>query len=346
MNPPAVELQQLTVRHPGATAPALDGVSLVLAPGELVALLGPSGCGKSTLLRVVAGLEPRAGGCVRVGGQDMAGRNAAERPVCLVFQQYALFPHLTVLDNVAFGLRAAGVGEASALQRATAALELVGLPGLGARSPATLSGGQQQRVALARALVVEPAVLLLDEPLANLDHALRRQLREDIRALQQRLRLAALYVTHDHAEALAVADRVAVLQQGRIEQLGTPRALYEQPASAFVAGFLGEAMLADVRVDADGRAWLGPLALPQRPPAGGAWCVAVRPHAWRIERAGTAGLPARVRRSAYLGSTVEYRLDSELGEILAVSPRTGRRHDDGAPVSLQLPGPGVALLRA
>ncbi len=341
----ALALYDLRVLHPGAAQPALDGVSLRAAAGELLALLGPSGCGKSTLLRVVAGLEPPAAGRVEVAGQDMAGRAPAERPVCLVFQQYALFPHLGVRDNVAFGLRAAGVGEASALARADAALALVGLPDLGGRAPATLSGGQQQRVALARALVLEPALLLLDEPLSNLDHALRRQLREDIRALQQRLRLCALYVTHDHAEALAVADRVVVMRAGRIEQDGTPRDLYERPANAFVAAFMGETRLYDLRVEADGSGWLGPLRVTLSAPAAGCR-VAVRPHAWRIERASTAGLAARVLRSRYQGATIEYTLASELGELLAVSPHTRHRHADGAPVSLQLAPAGVALLAA
>jgi iron(III) transport system ATP-binding protein len=342
-------LQDLHVQHPGSAAPALCGVTVHAARAELVALLGPSGCGKSTLLRVAAGLQPLQAGQVWLNGACITHTPAAQRPVSLVFQQYALFPHLSVLANVAYGLQAAGVGDTSAHTRALAALALVGLgdqAALHQRSPVALSGGQQQRVALARALALEPAVLLLDEPLSNLDDSLRRQVRDDIRALQQRLALTVLYVTHDQAEAMAVADRITLLQAGRVVQSGSPREVYETPANAWVAGFMGDALLLPLRVGADGRAWLGPLQvlLPAPSQPATCWQALVRPHAWLLGPAHTPGLPARVLRSADLGRLHEYTLASSLGELRAVCPRTPRRHENGAPLSLKLNPSGVVVM--
>lgn len=339
-----LELQRLIRHHLGAPRAAVNGVDLALVPGELVTLLGPSGCGKTTVLRMVAGLEPPDGGRVLIDGVDVTATAPSERPVSLVFQNYALFPHLSVIDNVAFGLRAQGKGG----DAAHAALALVGLSALARRAPNELSGGQQQRVALARALALEPSVLLFDEPLSNLDEALRRQVREQIRALQQRLQLTVLYVTHDQAEAMAVSDRVVVMNQGRIEQADKPRVLYEQPASAFVAGFMGEGRMFEAVVGADGVARIAPsLAAPaEHALAPGRVQVMVRPQAWRIGPADTRGLPARVLRSAYLGRVIEYTLlASEIGEIFATSPLARRPHEVGAPVSLTLAAQGTLVLR-
>jgi iron(III) transport system ATP-binding protein len=247
-----IHIDQLQVRHAGAPQPAVRGVSLKVRRGELLALLGPSGCGKSTLLRAVAGLQAVQAGHVWVAGQDLTHTPAHLRPVSLVFQSYALFPHLGVLDNVAYGLRAQGVSVPAAVQRARATLALVGLEDLAARNVAEISGGQQQRVALARALVLEPQVLLLDEPLSNLHEALRRQVRSDIHQLQQRLRLTVLYVTHDQSEAMAVADRLVLMHAGVVVQQGTARQLYESPNNAFVAGFMGDARVFDLRRDTTG----------------------------------------------------------------------------------------------
>jgi putative spermidine/putrescine transport system ATP-binding protein len=218
---------------------ALDDVSLEVGPGELVALLGPSGCGKTTLLRSVAGLETPDSGRVLIGGEDVTARPARQRPIGMVFQGYVLFPNMTLRDNVGFPLKVRGAPAARVRARAAELLELVGLRDQADRYPHQVSGGQQQRAALARALAPEPAVLLLDEPLSALDALVRHRLRDEIRRIQQLVRITALYVTHDQAEALAIADRVAVMNAGRIEQLAAPPALYDDPATAFAAGFVG-----------------------------------------------------------------------------------------------------------
>ena len=218
---------------------ALDGISLSLKPGEFVALLGPSGCGKTTALRALAGLESIDGGAIRIDGDDVSGLPTNKRDIGMVFQAYSLFPHMTVLENVEFGLRMRKVAATERRERAQEALELVGLGDRGERFAHQLSGGQQQRVALARALVTRPRVLLLDEPLSALDAKVRVQLREQIRRIQTELGITTLFVTHDQEEALAVADRVAVMQEGRIQQIGTPEELYVTPATPFVADFVG-----------------------------------------------------------------------------------------------------------
>ena len=218
---------------------ALDGLTLDIAPGELVALLGPSGCGKTTALRIVAGFEFADTGTVTVDGKDVAAVPAAKRDMGMVFQSYSLFPNMTALDNVGFGLRMRKMSGAERAKRAGALLDMVGLATQAKQYPHQLSGGQQQRVALARALAVEPRVLLLDEPLSALDAKVRLQLREQIRTLQQRLGTTTLFVTHDQEEALSMADRVGVMKEGKLEQIATPSKLYSTPATAFVAEFVG-----------------------------------------------------------------------------------------------------------
>ena len=218
---------------------AVRGASLALRAGELLAVLGPSGCGKSTLLRIAGGYERADSGSVRINGRDVTSVGPEGRNVGMVFQNYALFPHMSALDNVEFGLRMRGLARHERRPRALSMLALVGLDGIERRKPSELSGGQQQRVALARALVIEPAVLLLDEPLANLDRNVRLRMRDELRALQQRLRITTVLVTHDQEEALTIADRIAVMEAGRIEQTGQAIDLCLRPASPFVAGFLG-----------------------------------------------------------------------------------------------------------
>ncbi|MEU9132984.1 ABC transporter ATP-binding protein [Kitasatospora sp. NPDC048540] len=232
-----VEFRSLR-RSFGATT-ALDGLNLTVHPGELLALLGPSGCGKTTALRILAGFEQHDSGQVLVDGEDITRIPAHRRDAGMVFQSYSLFPHLTAADNVAFGLRMRGAGKAERRKRAKELLELVGLPQHADRYPHQMSGGQQQRIALARALALQPRVLLLDEPLSALDAKVRLNLREEIRRLQQELAITTLFVTHDQEEALSMADRVAVLRAGRLEQCATPSELYARPATAFVAEFVG-----------------------------------------------------------------------------------------------------------
>ena len=334
----------------------VQDLDLHLNAGDIGCLLGPSGCGKTTLLRLIAGFEQPSSGTIRLYGEAMQDLPPFRRPVNTVFQSYALFPHMNVVENVMYGLRMSGQPKEQARTKAVEALRGVGLVGYDDRLPSELSGGQQQRVALARALALEPAVLLFDEPLSNLDARLRRAMREEIRALQQRLRLTVVYVTHDQSEALAVSDQIVVMDKGTIAQCGAPSTLYEQPASEFVAGFMGEAMLFEGHIHAlnpaDGEspaagshARLGPLRVPSPASlAPGPVKIAVRPEAWVIGPATSSGLAARLTKRTYLGSVMEYTFASALGEIFVVSPQVELPLDVGAPVSLTLADHGVSVV--
>ncbi len=298
----------------GTTA-ALHGVDLKAAEGEFLALLGPSGSGKTTLLRMIAGLETAESGRVLIGGADMAGVPARARGVGFVFQHYALFRHMTVADNIAFGLRvrprAQRPGRAAIRARVADLLGLEQMPELGARYPDKLSGGQRQRVALARALAIEPRMLLLDEPFGALDAAVRRDLRRWLRDLHNRTGLTTVMVTHDQAEALEVADRVAILRAGRVEQVDTPAGLWASPATAFVHRFIGESVELPCTV-ADGLARFAVAGLPDLPcdlPAGPALAM-LRPHEIGL----SAGGPARVRGVAVAGPAV--RVEVQAGETM------------------------------
>ncbi len=356
-----IEFKQISKRYGGKQSPlVVQGIDLVVPQGTLTTLLGPSGCGKTTTLRLIAGLESPSSGRVLIDGTDVTALGAAERNVSMVFQSYALFPHLTVLGNVAYGLEVQGIGKDETRQRARATMDLVGLAGFDERLPSELSGGQQQRVALARALVLQPSVMLFDEPLSNLDARLRRSMREEIRTLQQRLKLTVAYVTHDQAEALAVSDQIVVMDGGRIAQAGTPQQLYEQPASAFVAGFMGEAMLFEAVVDGAGWVQLGPLrfAAGRDLPAGRVQ-VAVRPEAWLISQTGPANLPnaanpaeggaslpGTLAKSAYLGNLQELSFDTALGLVFVVTPDVTTRWQPGQVVGLSLAARGVSVVAA
>jgi iron(III) transport system ATP-binding protein len=350
MNAPAagIEFRNVTKRYGGASSPlVVKGIDLVVPKGTLTTILGPSGCGKTTTLRMIAGLDAPTGGRILIDGQDVTTLGPAERNVSMVFQSYALFPHMNVLGNVSYGLVVSGVSKDEAARRARAAMESVGLTGYDERSPSELSGGQQQRVAVARSLVLEPSVLLFDEPLSNLDARLRRSMREEIRALQQRLALTVAYVTHDQSEALAVSDQIVVMDAGLIAQAGTPAELYEQPASEFVAGFMGEAMLFAGQAAADGSVRVGPLAVrSRRPVAAGAVKVAVRPEAWQLVAPGPGTLAARLVKRAYLGSFVELTFATELGEIFVVSPEVERHFAADEPLALALSGRSVSVVAA
>jgi iron(III) transport system ATP-binding protein len=315
-----VEFEGVSKRYGEVTA--VDDVSFDIAPAELVTLLGPSGCGKTTTLRMVAGLEPVSSGRILIGGADVTRRAANERNVSMVFQSYALFPHMTVLENVCYGPLSMRADKARARELAHAKLEMLGLAGLEQRLPSELSGGQQQRVAVARSLVLEPAVLLFDEPLSNLDAKLRRRVRQEIRELQQSLALTVLYVTHDQEEALAVSDRIIVMDGGRIAQQGSPHELYEAPASRFLADFIGDANLVDgeLAVGAGGATTFsaGGVSVTVRVDGlrPGPATLAVRPHRLRIVDAGQGKVPGVCRRAAYLGSRIEYMVDTAWGELL------------------------------
>ena len=336
-----IEFDGVTKRYGDVVA--VRNLSISLAAGTLTTLLGPSGCGKTTTLRLIAGLELPTSGQIRIGGRDVSNIPASERDVSMVFQSYALFPHMTVMENVRYGLDVAGVARQDAVARAQDSLASVGLRGLDARLPAELSGGQQQRVALARALVLEPSVLLFDEPLSNLDARLRREMREEIRAIQLRLSLTVAYVTHDQSEALAVSDQIIVMDHGIIAQHGAPQELYGRPQSEFVAAFMGEAMVFPAVAQPGGRVSMGPLTLrPRYDVAPGVVKVAVRPEAWEIGAA--IGLSAVLRKAAYLGSFYEYDFETPLGPVFVVSADLSRPLAVGAQTTLSLRDQGVSVV--
>jgi iron(III) transport system ATP-binding protein len=322
--PATLSLERLSKRFrspEGTDVRAVDDVSLRLDGGSFVTLLGPSGCGKTTTLRMIAGFETPTTGRILLDGRDLARLTPDRRGMGMVFQSYALFPHLTVFENVAFGVRLRGVRGPELEANVARSLELVGLHGLGQRRPAELSGGQQQRVALARAMAIEPRVLLFDEPLSNLDAKLRVSLRSEIRRIQKQLGTTSVYVTHDQAEAMALSDVVVIMNAGRIEQTGAPDVVYRRPASRFVADFIGRAnflsgpVLGILGDEID----VSLLGVPMRVPAGSGHqvgidaTVVVRPESIRV---GSGELRAIVRGSTFLGSFVEYELEAAAGQSL------------------------------
>ena len=293
---------------------ALQAIDLSIPSGAFCVLLGPSGCGKSTTLRIIAGLEQASAGRVRIGGQDVTDLPPAERGIAMVFQNYALFPHLSVAENIGFGLSVRKAPKAEAARRLHDAAGLLGLSHLLDRKPGQLSGGQQQRVALARALVAQAHVCLMDEPLSNLDAKLRVEMRAELRELQQRLGLTVVYVTHDQAEAMSMADQVVLLHQGRVEQCATPRALYAQPATTFAARFIGTPAMNLVQLQ-DGAIAGSSVRLPA--PAGAAW-LGLRPEA--VALSGEARVPAQVVGLEYLGADVVLRCQVGSEQITVRAP--------------------------
>ncbi len=334
---------------------AVDGVTLSVERGEFFALLGPSGCGKTTLLRLIAGFESPTAGTLKVGGEDVTDLPAHRREVNLVFQHYALFPHLTVAENVAFGLRYRSFPRAERAARLAQAIALVRLEGLEGRRPHEISGGQRQRVALARALVLRPQVLLLDEPLAALDRRLRQEMQGELKALQRDLGITFLFVTHDQEEALAMSDRVAVMHRGRVEQLGSPADLYERPATAFVAEFLGMENLttATVAAAADGAPLLrlpsGALlpAPPEASPARGETIrCAIRPEKLRLAAAEDGpGFPVTIERHVYQGATTAWTVRDGSGARFVVAEASGGAWSAGSAAYLCWDPRRTVLLR-
>lgn len=324
-DPGFIAVAGLTKRYKSQAV--VDGVSFDVAEGEFLTMLGPSGCGKTTTLRCIAGFIAPDGGSVRIGGRDMTSVPPHRRGLGMVFQNYALFPHLTVAENVAFGLRVRGMGSADVRARVERTLETVQLGGFGARYPKQLSGGQQQRVALARALAYEPRVLLLDEPLSNLDAKLRVEMRAEIRALQRQLGVTALYVTHDQEEALSVSDRVMVLNAGRIEQLSTPWDLYNRPQTRFVASFVGTSNILHAQRTAGGLRVADAVDLPARcdGESGEAWLVA-RPEGLTLG-ADSAGpsVPGQIKAVTMLGAMVRVEVALASGARVLVDLTHGGR---------------------
>ncbi len=370
MTPVRVEARRIELAY-GAT-PVLRDVTLTVEPGELFSLLGPSGSGKSTLLRLIAGFNRQQRGELLVGGVEVTGVPPWKRNVGMVFQNYALWPHMTVSGNVAFGLEQRRLPRDEVQRRTEAALELVGLTGYGARRPAQLSGGQQQRVALARTLAIEPQVLLLDEPLSNLDARLRLQMRQELLALHRRLGLTTIFVTHDQEEALTISDRIAVMDQGVIQQIGTPRELFDAPVNRFVAHFVGSVNLFEGRVDGAtfSSPGLGAVNLPAALETGAPrqTLLAFRPHAVRLRAPSEApgsvspawpshgeGDPAasnclelhgRVAGAEFLGEVVRYEV--RVGETMVIVDQLHQRGRDrladATPVQIAVPTPELRLI--
>jgi iron(III) transport system ATP-binding protein len=333
---------------------AVDDVTLHIGVGEFVTLLGPSGCGKTTTLRMIAGFETPTSGSILLDGEDVTRQPPNKRDMALVFQNYALFPHMTVFANVAYGLETRGLNRKDLRKKVEDALALMSLHGLGERRPNQLSGGQQQRVALARSLVMEPRILLFDEPLSNLDAKLRVQMRSEIHSLQRRLNITSIYVTHDQTEAMALSDRVIVMNKGKIEQIGSPRDIYRTPKTRFVADFIGRANFVEATLDeveagrASIRLFETTLHLPLHYEAqrGDKTIAMLRPEALLLRD--DPSLPqVRIEQAMYLGSEIEYLIVTEDGQTLTVvdnDPRKGDLFSEGQTVGLDFLREVVHLL--
>jgi spermidine/putrescine transport system ATP-binding protein len=318
---------------------AVDDLSLEIERGSFFALLGPSGCGKTTTLRMIGGFEDPTDGLIYLGDTEVSSLPSYKRDVNTVFQSYALFPHLSIFENVAFGLRRKGVGRAEVTQRVGEALELVDLAGREKRKPSQLSGGQQQRVALARALVNRPRVLLLDEPLGALDLKLRKQMQLELKRIQHEVGITFVHVTHDQEEAMTMADQIAVMDSGHIEQLGTPTELYETPRTAFVAGFLGVSNLIEGTAQNGAVETAGGLRLrvSSLNGASGPIQIGVRPEKIHLNGSEENRIPGRVLESAYIGVATQYVIDTDVGRLMVFAQNT---HGSAEPIG---PGSSVTL---
>jgi len=329
-----LELVNLAKRYGRGGEPAVQDLSLEVNDGEFVCLLGPSGCGKTTTLRMIGGfLRPDAGD-VRIDGVSIVGDPPERRPTAMVFQRYALWPHMSVWDNIAFGLQVRRRPREEIARRVGLTLELVGLPGYEKRYPAQLSGGQQQRVALARALILEPRILLLDEPLSNLDAQLRIHMRTELTSIQRRVGITTVFVTHDQEEAMSVADRIAVMNAGVLEQMDTPDEIYARPSSLFVATFIGTMNRLDATIDSRGWLRAGPFDVPVPDGArgvAGPLVAGIRPEDLVLEERG-AGVPARIDSDIDLGHYRRVSLSVDGASLLAFVPKSDRVPSDGVTV--------------
>ncbi|MFW5969409.1 MAG: ABC transporter ATP-binding protein [Halofilum sp. (in: g-proteobacteria)] len=353
-----IQLLDLTKRFGAHTA--VDGINMDIPSGEFFSMLGPSGCGKTTTLRMIAGFEQPDAGSIILDGHNMEHSPPHKRPVNTVFQNYALFPHLNVFDNVAFGLRRGRISKEEVKRRANEALELVMLDGFGPRRPSELSGGQQQRVALARALVLKPAGLLLDEPLGALDAKLRRQLQIELKSLQEQVGITFIYVTHDQDEALTMSDRIAVMNDGQVEQIGSPREIYEAPETAFVADFLGASNLMDgVAHGGDGhgrcRVTVGDrelVAALGQSDVNGPGKVTIRPERVQLEQPGASDdhgnrIGGTIERSIYVGSAFQLIVRLDAGCTIEVEIQNSGCHETfeaGSRVVAYLPPDALRIL--
>jgi putative spermidine/putrescine transport system ATP-binding protein len=339
-----VRLERVEKSFDGKTR-VVDRIDLTVAPGEFFALLGPSGCGKTTTLRMIAGFEEPDGGRIVVGGADVTQMPVHKRDMGMIFQSYALFPHRSVAENVAFGLRMRGLGRDEIAGRVGRALRQVALEGYEQRRPAQLSGGQQQRVALARAIVIRPRVLLCDEPLAALDRKLRQSMQIELKQLQQQLDVTLIFVTHDQEEAMTVSDRIAVMNAGRIDQIGTPSEIYNRPRTRFVADFIGEINLL-AGAWRDGAFIVNGKALPApREKNSGSGTIAIRPERIRITGGAAGALAARIETRTFVSGQMIYRIVTEAGVALSVKEAdTGLERPVGASVNLDWNPDDVVIL--
>lgn len=353
-----LELKELVKIFGGGrdTVTAVDRVSLKVKEGELVTLLGPSGCGKTTILRMISGFELPTSGKIYIDGEDITSTPPNKRPTAMVFQNYALFPHMTVSQNIVYGLKIHGESHHAAMGKAERVMKLVGLEKLGHRSPAHLSGGQQQRVSLARSLIMEPKVLLFDEPLSNLDAKLREAMRMEIRKLQQRVGITSIYVTHDQLEAMSLSDRIVILKDGRIQQIGAPRDIYSHPNSCFVADFIGKAnfmkvfvekVISDKEVVID---FLGKkFVIPEVNTTfkeGEKAILVLRPESIGLEKKKSDTISGTIQEIVYLGSQVTYLVDVA-GQTIAVdvsNPQEYESFQKDEEVSIKLPRKSLHLL--
>ncbi len=350
---PAVELRGVTLRYGLFTA--VENVSLAIGKGSFVTLLGPSGCGKTTILRSLAGLVTPTSGEIHIAGRQVNDIPIHQRNIGLVFQNYALFPHKTIHDNVAFGLKYRDIAKNDIARKVNRALDIVRLPGVEKKVPSELSGGQQQRIALARAIVIEPDVLLLDEPLSALDANLREEMRTEIKTIQREVGITTIFVTHDQEEALAMSDRIVVMNQGMVEQEGTPEDVYNAPASRFVASFLGQSNLlegtvkevksGEARIALKGAADVA-VSAPESLKAGDKVTIIIRAQKILVGGSGKGlnSIKGRVLTTAYLGGTASYVVEAGPLRLNAINPIAGKVHREGEPVTVSFSPEDCVLL--